>query len=36
MVSFDPYGNTKEIDVNGTPEECSMEDVCTVCADDEF
>ena len=35
MVSYDRDGNAKKVDV-GTPGEASIEDVCTVCADDEF
>ena len=35
MVSYDRDGNAKKVDV-GTPGEASIDDVCTVCADDEF
>lgn len=35
MVSFDGDGNAKKAG-SGLPGEASIEDVCTVCADDEF
>ena len=36
MVSIDQNGNSKKIDVSGASEGCSIDDICTVCADDEF